>query len=60
MCQSPHRAHIPTELSKSWPRHIKILGEPAEIYYSPCEIAVSRSKNGDFTRGIAKNGDFNP
>ncbi|BBA47676.1 hypothetical protein BBJK_00953 [Bifidobacterium bifidum LMG 13195] len=27
---------------------------------SPCEIAVSGSKNGDFTRGIADFGDFNP
>ena len=43
----------------AWPRHIKIRVEIAEIYYSPCEIAVSRSKNGDFARGIAKNGDFN-
>ena len=38
----------------------KIRVEIAEIYYSPCEIAVLRFKNGDFTRGIAKNGDFNP
>ena len=27
---------------------------------SPCEIAVSGSKNGDFTRGIAQSGYFNP
>ena len=27
---------------------------------SPCEIAVSGSKNGDFTRGIADFGYFNP
>ena len=38
----------------------KIRVEIAEIYYSPGEIAVLRFKNGDFTRGIAKNGDFNP
>ena len=38
----------------------KIRVEIAEIYYSPCEIAVFEPKNGDFPRGIAKNGDFNP
>ena len=38
----------------------KIRVEIAEIYYSPCEIAVFEPQNGDFTRGIAKNGDFNP
>ena len=34
--------------------------EIAEIRNSPCEIAVFRAQNGDFTRGIAQNGYFNP
>ena len=32
----------------------------AEIRNSPCEIAVFRAQNGDFARGIAQNGYFNP
>ena len=38
----------------------KIRVEIAALSNSPCEIAVSGSKNGDFTRGIADFGYFNP
>ncbi|KAB7477837.1 hypothetical protein GBA79_06060 [Bifidobacterium bifidum] len=48
--QCPTHSTIPT----------KIRVEIAEIRNSPCEIAVSGSKNGDFTRGIAQSGYFNP
>lgn len=39
-------------------REIRV--EIAEIRNSPCEIAVFRAQNGDFARGIAQNGYFNP
>ena len=41
-------------------RRATIRVEIAEIRNSPCEIAVFRAQNGDFTRGIAQNGYFNP
>ncbi|AFL03873.1 hypothetical protein BBB_0277 [Bifidobacterium bifidum BGN4] len=41
-------------------QNAKLRGEIAEIRNSPCEIAVFRAQNGDFARGIAQNGYFNP
>jgi len=41
-------------------QNAKIRVEIAEIRNSPCEIAVFRPQNGDFARGIAQNGYFNP
>ena len=39
---------------------VKLRVEIAVLGNSPCEIAVLSSKNGDFTRGIADFGYFNP
>lgn len=39
---------------------LKLQVEIAVLGNSPCEIAVLRFKNGDFTRGIVDFGDFNP
>ena len=39
---------------------VKLRVEIAVLGNYPCEIAVLSSKNGDFTRGIADFGYFNP
>ena len=41
-------------------RRATIRVEIAEIRNSPCQIAVLWPENGDLTRGIIKNGYFNP
>ncbi|MCU4300668.1 hypothetical protein FVB44_08195 [Bifidobacterium bifidum] len=41
-------------------RDTELRVEIAVLGNSPCEIAVLRFKNGDFTRGIVDFGDFNP
>ena len=41
-------------------QNAKIRVEIAEIRNSPCQIAVLWPENGDLTRGIIKNGYFNP
>ena len=37
-----------------------LRGEIAVIRNSPCQMVVLGPENGDFTRGIVQNGDFNP
>ena len=44
----------------AWAGVPQIRVEIAEIRNSPCQIAILWPENGDLTRGIIKNGYFNP